>query len=167
MVEAQAARDRSRRTWTRATFVYTGKVHTGEEEGDSREDGDDEWAKLGDCWILGDKLQSTSSEEAVLDAFAEKAALEQTVSDGDARAAYTKTVGENGLKRLAVEIATFAWSEDAFETWQAEASVEAQFYEDVCLRLRKKNNSTQDPLKNPGCKFHDHGRDKPCYKTMF
>ena len=52
-------------------------------------------------------------------------------------------------------------------------AVQAEFLRDVAVALFKvKHLSEAQQAKSPisnksGCFYHEHGADKPCYKTMF
>lgn len=203
-----------------ATFVYTGKIYSAR-EGDTVETGtesDSEWQRLAECWILGDVLQSCSFRDAITDAIIDKRLAGAMSPAGLHHAVYKAATGENGFKRLVVDMAAFGWGKDLFEQQKAADTAEAQFFRDVCVRLldrlsddeayhpgeaedeaeEESESETEDgtdgdsedgseegsedaseseykddrgceqfPWINAGCKYHDHGTDEPCYKTMF
>ncbi|KAK4920326.1 hypothetical protein LTR49_012108 [Elasticomyces elasticus] len=57
---------------TFANFVYTGRVMTKSDDHDEATRSDGEWPRLARAWILGNRLISTSYEDAVLDAVVDK-----------------------------------------------------------------------------------------------
>lgn len=61
-----------------ARFNYSGIIHS-KREGDADEDGDGEWVRLADSWILGDKLLATTFKDAIIDSIVQKAVKEGNV----------------------------------------------------------------------------------------
>lgn len=156
-----------------ANFVCTGKIHSFE-VGDISYVGvdkdfhyDKEWHRLGDCWLLGDMLQSCSFKDAVTDAIVQKH-LERGMHPTELwESAYGETVGENGFRRLVVDFAAFEWTKECFQECDVETPSVAAFLRDTNMRFLDKGSGEENPLRQPGCRYHDHGREKPCYKTMF
>lgn len=92
--------------------VFVGFLHTGTiqsaREGDTREDHDQEWARLGVCWVLGDTLQSASFKDAVADTMIEKLRASRKRPGFLHVTAYTNSVGPSALRRLVVDVAVSA-----------------------------------------------------------
>lgn len=154
-----------------AIFVSSGKIHSSKANEvitiDELNSKDEEWVRLRDSWMLGDVLQSISFKDAITDAIIQKIQESERSPAGMQRTVYARTVQDNGLRRLLVDIAPFRWKKETFKTrCNANGALE-DFYRDVCARLIEKQNGETDPLENAGCRYHDHGTEKPCYKTMF
>lgn len=156
-----------------AAFVSTGKIHSSE-EGDIYQDtnnsdrpSDKEWSRLSESWILGDVLQSSSFRDAVADAIIQKSIEQNKWPTGVQYRVYPHSIGSNGIRRLVVDIAAFRWSGEECQTRDADAVEMAHFFGDACVRLADKQRGAKDPFDSPGCRYHDHGEEKPCYKTMF
>lgn len=74
-----------------------------------------------------------------------------------------------------VDIAVHEWEEEAIATVDTDndPAVQAEFLRDVAVALFKvKDLSAAQQARNPvsvnnGCYYHEHGAEKPCYKTMF
>lgn len=154
---------------TFSTFTYTGKINS-YKEGDTNEgrpDFDAEWPRLRDAWILGDKLLSQTFKDAICDAVIEKVIASQKYPIQLYWTAYGKSIQETGLRRVAIDLAVFYWRDEVFhEEYNAHAA-STEFFRDVCLRCKARTPGEALPWIDCGCKYHDHGTGKPCYKTMF
>lgn len=129
---------------------------------------DKEFERLGLCWALGDSLQSRSFTDAVLDALIEKMMLSNQQPSRLWTLAYEYPQNA-AFKKLMVDLAAFAWNDESFQDTVTDSgrSGHAEFMRDVCLRLKRQTPGEQKPWIDCGCKYHDHGEEKPCYKTMF
>ncbi|KAK4610343.1 hypothetical protein CLAFUW4_14109 [Fulvia fulva] len=130
---------------------------------------DHEWDRLSDCWLLGDKLQSSSLQDAVADALCSKMRDEGRYPLGVHRKAYAKTASSNTLRQLAVDVAAYKWTEQSLKIQQEDSSWNTFFFD---LAVEMKGMSDQDrkgsgPLSKIGCAYHVHGSAKPCYMAMF
>lgn len=121
------------------------------------------------AWDLGDRMLCTSLRDAVVDRFI------GTVSSWSPRGvllwmkAYAKANSSRGLKRLLVDVALWNWRSSDFQRAQYLLPLSPLLVETV-LRARTISPAElkgKRPWVDAGCKYHDHGDDKPCYKTMF
>ena len=152
-----------------ASFLYTGKVHVVKDDLDEASNTNPEWQRLGLCWILGDILLSASFQDAVLDATVENLVSTSTAPVELHAAVYDRTNGDNGLRRLMVDIAIFGWDkEDLLIATTHPALLE--FYRDVAIRYKDLFGSEGERglpwLEHPFARYRQHGADKPCYRTM-
>lgn len=149
-----------------AEFLYTGHVRSSK-AGDTNGEIDAEWVRLPDCWIFGDKFQSSSFKDAVLDTMTRKIIDTQCVPTHLQAPAYDEAAGPNAFRRLVVDIAAFEWGAKRFRGQDVTATWAPEFFRDTCIRLKTKMAGQQAPWINGGCTYHEHGTEKPCYKTMF
>lgn len=157
-----------------ATFLYEGKIWTSREKDVYRAGSrtrDRECTRLAHCWVLGDKLISQTWKDALSDALVDKLRIEEFYPGYMQRDVY-QNGGSNvpqGMQRLLVDIAIWVWDK---RSWRraAEKRFPGNFFRDVCLRraeIKGALGSSTKPWLDAGCRYHDHGDDKPCYKTMF
>lgn len=74
-----------------------------------------------------------------------------------------------------IDFAVHIWEEEEISDIDTDdkPEVQAVFLRDVAVAFHKvKQLSKAEQLANPissenGCFYHEHGADKPCYKTMF
>lgn len=153
-----------------ARFLYSGKVYSRVEGDSSAAQGRcKEWLRIVQAWRLGDKLQSPSFKDAVVDTTCEKMVQDGRYPTKLYRHAYPHTSMDAPLRRLIVDIATWSWHADTFEETAFHGSWN-QFFRDLALRQHEVGQNGQKgpaPFKIPSCKYHEHGYDSPCYKTMF
>lgn len=91
---------------------------------------------LGRCYLLGDKLLSNSFKAAVADAIAKKISSEKEgVPLKLHLLAYNGTSGNNGFKRLVVDIGYCVWDEDNFKDVDC-----VEYLRDVTMQLRRYQN---------------------------
>ena len=89
---------------------------------------------------------------------------------------YQNSSNSSPIRKLVVDITVHKWYEEdiADVDTEVEPKVQAEFMRDVAVAFHKiKQLSKAEQPKNPiessegGCRYHEHGADKPCYKTMF
>jgi len=155
------------------SFLYAGKIVLSETV--VRPEEDKEWDNLADSWILGNSLLSGSFKDAVVDAIVHKLLLEQSVPLDIHRVLYQNSSDSSPIRKLMVDIALHSWDEEdiADVLVDEEPVLQATFLRDVAVALfMVKHLSEAQQAKSPisaksGCFYHEHGADKPCYKTMF
>lgn len=151
-----------------AKFLYTGKIFS-RKEGDKPSAKEDwEWDRLSGCWRLGDKLGSTSFQDAIVDAINHKIESTKSCPTQLHQGAYRDTATSNSLRRLAVDIAVWNWEAMIAEAKQGPWDT---FFLDLAVRLHGLDDSERNataPFLGDTCKYHEHvAAKKPCYKTMF
>lgn len=160
------------------SFLSAGKVTSGEEDKNAEFDGEkanEDWNRLIDSWILGNILLSGSFKDAVTDAMVHTVLNDNIPFDihGDL---YKNSSESSPIRKLAVDITVHKWyaEEIADLDTKEEPEVHANFLRDVAVAFHKvKQLSKAEQEVNPiessegGCHYHEHGADKPCYKTMF
>ncbi|KAK4952682.1 hypothetical protein LTR10_009488 [Elasticomyces elasticus] len=129
---------------------------------------DGECSSIVHAWSFADKLQSCSYKDALTDSLALKVAtsaktpvgMQYGIADGSSVSA--------GLTRLLVDLAICYWTIGAFEKLDLEAAPKT-FVRKLLAGLAEDRTRTNEdkPWLNEDCHYHDHGEEKPCYKTMF
>jgi len=160
------------------SFLSAGKVISGdtdESAGYDAEKGSEEWDRLVDSWILGNILVSGSFKDAVVDAMVHKTLTNSVPIDIHVDL-YQNSSDISPIRKLMVDIAVHLWYEEEIADLdtEEEPEVHAKFLRDMAVAFHKvKQLSKAEQAKNPiessegGCRYHEHGADKPCYKTMF
>lgn len=127
------------------------------------------WELVVECWKFADRMLSPSFKAALEDRFAKFEIESRRYPLEEWRDMHTYTKAPSGLKRLLVDMAVFQWKAQDFKPktlgcgWRAflaETTVRA-------LEVTPARRMGKKPWVNAGCKYHDHGDDKLCYKTMF
>ena len=152
-----------------ARFLYTGKVYSCK-EGDSVEKGkDQECPRLRNCWFAGDRLDSTSFKDAVIDAMCEKIRTENKIPMRLHPEAYTATTTANPFRRLTVDIAIWNWV--GFKRTGVIPPGCDEFWRDLATRRMELKDSQvvgEAPYRQISCDYHEHTvHGTACYKTMF
>ena len=114
-------------------------------------------------------MLSVSFKDAIADTLLAKMRDEARSPIGMHRNIYLKSSASSAIRRLLVDIAVRQWTDEAMSFQKHDAS-HAEFFFDVVLALHK---IKWHGIKGLGpvwqgdvCKYHEHGNDKPCYKTM-
>lgn len=163
-----------------AKFLYCTKIYSTEPDDKKAETedmtyADPEWERLARCWVLGDKLNCPWFQDASIDAI-----VQRMVETGETPIAlhtfaYTKTAGDNALKRLAVDIATWRYEKEDLTDEDLTNPELAEFFRDTFRRLHercgmKESSSSDGPdhepwSDGPRCLYHVHcfGVDYHCY----
>lgn len=156
------------------TFVYTGKVSITraddvyiDAEGDEC---DREFSRLEQAWILGERLQAGAFKDAIVDCLIYKVRLSDIVPIVLAKGVYAKSSCRSPMKDLLVEMAIWEWDERAVAI-AAREDTDRDFFVDMATRQAQLNDEgRQRPAPfsvGCTCRYHEHGDDEPCYKTMF
>ena len=157
------------------SFLYMGKIYSGDDDEVNKPGRDKEWTRLSDSWILGEVLLSTTFKDAVVDAVVHKIVVTGDVPTSLHARIYSYGSHASSIRRLLVNIAIHEWEEEDISAVEADANsaVNATFLQDVAIALFKmKKFSKTEQAKSritleSSCLYHEHGADKPCYKTMF
>lgn len=161
-------------------FLYDGRIHS-TRAGDEGPDADDadhvdpEWERLARCWILGDKLHCNWFQDASIDSIVQKIAETETVPKNLHALVYSQTSGDNPLKQLVVDIATWKYEKEDFNKDDSSSPDTAQFYRDIIARLHERCNMREsttspgpgeEPWNETGCEpyhFHNFYGPASCY----
>lgn len=154
-------------------FIYNGCIYSKKEGDEFRGlDGvnkNKEWARLSSAWLLGETLQASAFKDAVVDAWIDLLRSPQVPLSAFV-SIYPGTVGKSPMKELLIDVAIWGWHRKTFEEALQCTSGQA-FLADVAV---KQSGMLEDgrPKKAPyadgsTCIYHEHGEDKPCYRTMF
>lgn len=137
----------------------------------SKVTGDDkEWCQIAQLWIMGEYLESTSFQDALVDKTVSILQTTGKVPKTMFREIFTGSISRCGMRKLLADVAVYSWfAADLEEQKSDEAYVE--FFKDVAVALKKRitDTSLSAPYdkKDVGCYYHDHGKNKPCYKGKF
>lgn len=162
-------------------WLYTGRLFV-------KQDGDDnvdengvtrsrEWGRLRECYALGDFLQDPDFKDATIDAFIER--FVETNSFPTSLAAFVYDHSNKGSmhRRLAMDVFVHVWRRQEYkdiltedeDDWEYQPRI---FLCDVLVHIGShlENGVKEQEAReffdlNNTCKYHDHGSDKPCYKT--
>jgi hypothetical protein len=162
------------------SFLSIGKFVWDQEEAVEDSEYDDEheqdvWDLFVDSWILGNALQSGSFKDAVADAVVRKLSLAQSIPMDVYVDIYQNSSESSPIRKLMVDIVVHKWlaEEIAEVRIDNDPVVQAEFLRDVAVALFKvKHLSQTQQAGTPfsggsSCRYHEHGAEKPCYKTMF
>lgn len=122
-----------------------------------------------DYWLLGDKLLSTPFQDASIDALIKVIDKYRQYQADMHEIVYAKTAGPNALRRLLVDTAVWTWQDDVYNGQRVDAAW-MEFFRDLALRLNgvaKGRREKTAPFYMGPCEYHEHGKEQPCYKTMF
>jgi hypothetical protein len=151
------------------SFLYAGKVVSSQTN--MKPDEDEEWDRLANSWILGNSLLSGSFKDAVVDAMVHKLVLAESVPLDIYTNMYQNSSESSPIRKLMVDIAVHEREEEDMVTvcTDNEPAVQAEFLRDVAVALfRFEHLLKESPVSaKSGCYYHEHGSEKPCYKTMF
>ena len=159
------------------SFLCAGKVISGETDESAEldeEKANEEWNRLVDSWVLGNVLLSGSFKDAVVDAMVHQVLMNSVPFDIHTEL-YQNSSDSSPIRKLMVDFAVHLWDEEEISDIDTDdkPEVQAVFLRDVAVAFHKvKQLSKAEQLANPissenGCFYHEHGADKPCYKTMF
>jgi hypothetical protein len=157
------------------SFLYTGKVYSGYDGEVNRPDWDEEWLRLTYSWIIGEVLLSTTFQDAVVDAIIQRMTVKQDVPLDMYEGIYLHSSNASPIRKLMVDIVVQKWRAKHISDVDTDddPAMQAKFLQDVAVALFEvKALSKAERAKNritleSGCLYHEHGADKPCYKTMF
>ena len=156
-------------------FLYTGKLFVVADVEDNEKSNkdlaglDQEWNHLEKCWVLGEKVLSTSFKDAIADALIAKMRAAGRFPITMHEAVYRNSGGSCDMRRLLVDIAVWSWKHDNMTSRKRDSDL-VKFFYDVAVTLhslKKLGGNKGAPYrKEASCTYHDHGA-APCYKTMF
>ncbi|KAJ4373347.1 hypothetical protein N0V83_003642 [Neocucurbitaria cava] len=162
------------RIWMK--WLYTGRLFVKNEQDDDEDKTDEEHTHLYACYALGDFLQDLDFKDATIDAFIENMVECNEYFMALADHIYGHSKKGSRHRELAVDCFVRLWDR---EDWtelviedQDDAFQPPQFLCDVLIQIgpaldkgvEEKSIPELFDLKDT-CKYHDHGSDKPCYKT--
>ncbi|KAK5131063.1 hypothetical protein LTR08_001349 [Meristemomyces frigidus] len=152
-------------------FVYTGSLFTIREGdhgvGEDNHPTDKEFGRLAAAWALGNKLQCTPFKDALTDGLIAKGLKERSWPYGIYAAINLTAARSAGIRRFLIDLAALTWSENYFAEMEFTTT---EFLHDLVLALAKARAhgvSKSKPWENAGCRYHEHGEDKQCYKKVF
>lgn len=153
-----------------AAFLYSGQIYSSK-DGDhkaARLEGDSEFKRILQSWILGEKLLSVEFKDACTDAFIAKMLEDGTYSNGTI--IYPHGAAQCGMKRLCVDVAVWKWNAKAIDKARKK-DIDPEFWVGLAAALHKTKLSGlkgRAPfMEQSTCGYHDHDEGSPCYKTMF
>lgn len=162
-------------------FVRCGQIHSSQDDdfelakganannGD-REYTDREWGRLVGSWLLGEKLESCSFKDAVVDATIDKVLKDDCYAAYIQDDIYPKSTTKSAIRRLIVDVAI--WNHDSgVMNRQGYREHLGRFYFDLgraMHALKRQGLPDSAPYKSHDpCKYHEHDQEgKSCYKTM-
>jgi hypothetical protein len=151
-------------------WLYTGRVFLAKEgDRDIAGTSSKEWPRWSSCYILGDFLQDFDFKDACIDTCIEAMCDTIQIPHGLPRWIYACSTPTSAHRGLAIDTFINCWTR---ATWMEYTSRPAEFFVDV-LRLigpqleagMKRVPVSKYLNSNDTCKYHDHGTEKPCYKT--
>jgi hypothetical protein len=151
-------------------WLYTGRVFLAK-EGDviSSGKGSNEWPRWYFCYALGDFLQDCDFKDACIDTCIEAMCDMAKIPTGLSKWIYPYSTPTSAHRRFVVD--TFVNCRNR-ATWTDDVYNPAEFLTDVVkpigpkLKLGLECEPVDEYLDpNYTCKYHDHGPEKPCYKT--
>ena len=155
-------------------FIYSGSIFShkeGDEYWANEKSLSHEWKRLQDCWNLGEKLQSTSFKDAIVDAIVAEYRTQLKVPLDIHNRIYASSHKKSKIRILLVDFAIHGWKLSAFENLQQDRR-QPDFIFDVAaalLKIKKRGVNTKPAyLGDETCTYHVHEAEgKACYKTMF
>ncbi|KAL6705589.1 hypothetical protein ACN47E_006536 [Coniothyrium glycines] len=156
-----------------AKWLYTGRIHLTQESDVSREDGrvtaNMEWARWSETYEAASYLQDNDFKDALIDCMIEAMQTVANIPTKLANFIYPHSPASSNHRKLAIDVCVHAKNR---QTWRELEKLLTEFMVDVLARV---GPLLADGLKLVGprqyfnladtCKYHDHGADKPCYKT--
>lgn len=154
-------------------FMYTGRIFSHKDDDDHIDnDGvthNREWSRLSATWLLGERLQASALRDAVIDALIDKIAG-GSIPTGLDEDIYKGSVRRSPMKELLVDIAIWDWAPKHLVRL-AESVSDTAYLSEIAIKqalLLEEGKSPKAPYaQGSTCKYHEHGDDKPCYKTVF
>lgn len=159
------------------SFLYTGKVYSGDRNEQASPDHDEEWFRLSQGWVLGAMLVSGTYKDAIADAVLHKAITQNVVPTEMFYNIYPKSRDGSPFRKLLVDLAVH-WAHDLSPEKRVSGAGERraaalEYFQDVAMALhrlhwgREKVKFNRLLRKGRSCIYHEHGEDEPCYKTLF
>jgi hypothetical protein len=158
-----------------AKWLYTGHIFISKpgsidvERRSLNELFDHEFIRWRHVYALGDFLQDADFKDALVDAMIEIMLDKEHWPNDLGLWIYEASIVGSKHRRLAVDIFVHCWSRDLFGHKKDHPK---EFLVDVLVEIAKdlakgiKKKGVVGLLgKKDGCEYHDHGSEKPCYKT--
>jgi len=154
-------------------WLYTGRIFL-TTEGDLQKDHtgvykschNTRWAS---CYALADYIHDSDFKDAAIDAMIEVICQTNLYPFSLAGYIYPHSVKGSAHRMLAVDLFTKYWRRDDYIR---SIDQPKEFLHDVLVSIGpdlaegvKRHYASRLPIDKDTCKYHDHGPDKPCYKT--
>ncbi|KAK5714077.1 hypothetical protein LTR15_010985 [Elasticomyces elasticus] len=154
------------------SFIYSGLSFLEDEASrqvsDEGRRADKELVVIKHAWKLADKLQSCSYRDALTDSLALKMVAENIVPLGMQVGLEAGISMSTGLFRLLLDVAICCWTVEPFSRLKLEDTPSAFVLKLITGLAESGDRTVRDkPWLKEDCHYHDHGEEKPCYKTMF
>jgi hypothetical protein len=128
-----------------------------------------EWPRWASCYAFGDFLQDSDFKDTCIDSCIEAIVVRASSPYSLASWIYSCSAGCSSHRKLAVDVFVHCWARTG---WTRDIKHPAEFLSDVIKAIGPNVSSgikAQDfeayfDLKNT-CEYHDHGPEKPCYKS--
>lgn len=151
-------------------FLYTGRIYSKSAEQDPHGVAAEE-VLLAYLWTLGDKLNSSSFMDAILDTMISGMESDKSCPMTLHEIIYPDSARASCMKRFLVDVAAWEWSENAVAEAAQDKDTPREFFRDFASALHKFAKSGRQgvaPYKGSTCCYHEHVvQGKPCYRTMF
>jgi hypothetical protein len=162
------------------TFLDTGAIHlnhfkgnnlTIAQEVEDDRDIDKGWNKITQAWLLAEHLSCTSFKDALVDKMLHTLQTTAEIPKTMFPKIVAGSVARSGMRDLLVDIAAYHLFAADLEEQPDDDVAYAGYWKQVAIAYR--NRITNPSLSAPydqvdvGCRYHDHGENKLCYKVMF
>ncbi|KAK4506931.1 hypothetical protein PRZ48_000664 [Zasmidium cellare] len=159
-----------------ANFLRFGKVLSNRPEDftlrSSPDDGyhiDKGWTRLAEAWHLGERLQSVSFQDAIVDALAMKVSHSHAWPIDMYKSFYTpSTPGTRGIKTLLIDLALCFWGVSTLNLPELQEG--GEFFQEILDKREEleekamRGESVEMRVLELGCEYHDHGVGRVCYR---
>lgn len=129
-----------------------------------------EWVRWAKIYALGDFLQDTDLKDAAIDAHVENMLELDGYCPILAKWVYPYSSARSAHRKLAVDLFVATWVQE--DLVLRKASCPTDFSYDVLNSLGPRLSNRVGTMKvseffrgADRCKYHDHGEEKPCYRT--
>jgi hypothetical protein len=159
------------------TFLDTGVIHMDHFKSDrpievQEGDGsiDKEWNQIAQACLLGEHLGCTAFKDALVDRTVYLLQNTAQVPKTMFQEIFAGSVAGSGIRDLLVDVAAYHLFATDLEQ-QSGDDVYASYWKQVAIAYKHRtvNPSLRAPYDQAdiGCKYHDHAKNKRCYKSMF
>ena len=159
------------------TFLDAGVIHLDHFTGDRPVEGqeydrviDKVWNQIAQAWLLGEHLDCTAFKDALVDKTVHILQTTAQVPKMMFEKIFAGSIGRSGIRDLLDDVAAYhLFSFDLQQ--QSGDDVYAGYWKQVAIAY--KHRITNPSLRAPydqadvGCRYHDHAKNKRCYKSMF
>ena len=152
------------------TFARTGRVPQDLTDDDYDHVTPECW-RLAHLWAYAESIQACAFKDAIVDAMIERVQALGSVPTGTFKIVYANSAGPSGMRRLHVDIAMYGWRTEHLLAVQREEAYDDFFY-DLAIAMHRRRDicidDTRSPyMRDPGCRYHDHWTEEPCYQEIF